>query len=252
MGIRNLEGLEVRDPFMLFGAEWETKYAGVLQSVDNLHVLHMGTFYDGTYHSIAGLADHFARERPDIGYQKCTALLDDLQPVLQRKATVIKALKPHSTNVELLALSESQSSMVRSHIIYGELQTEYAKLLGLTIALEGAMQQQAQLESLVEEYIPKERQLFLLGNYQNGHFTYTLKKEGDRLQHDVRFTKKPLQTVAQELEGNALYKIEKIPSLVTQQFDELRRFLLTQYASIKRQISREGLPHYPLLFPTNA
>lgn len=250
--VSDLAGLQVQDPFIIFGADWNTVYAGVLQSVDDLRLLAMGSFCDGSYRSMASLADHFAHERPDIGYRLCSVLLDDLSHVLKGESSVIKALKPGSHDVNLLALSESQARMVRSNILHGALCTEYAKLSGITTALAEAMQQEAKLESLVEEYVPKERQLFLLGDYADGRFTYTLKREGERLQHDVRFTKQPLQTVARDLDGHALYRVDRIPATVAQQYKELRMFLLTQYAGIKRMISREKLPHYPLLFASNA
>ena len=249
---KELYNLKISDPHLAFDANWKAldTVQGITR-VEEFHIKGLDVYSRGDYRSVPEYCASLFEAQPSIAYPRCTALVEELTPLVRgNDAAIIKAHDGPRT--ELLALSPSQARVLRSGLLYSDLAKHLGTFNRTLIALEDALQEQSQLESLVEDEVPKERGLYLLGSRAGENFRYTVSRYGDRLGHDLVTMKKPLKAVAEELEGNALYQVQRIPTIVSQKVEDFRRFLLSQYISIKRQISREKLPVYPLLFPTNS
>ena len=248
MGRESFGRIRIGDPHLAFDASWKAldTTQGITR-VEEFHIKGLDVYSRGDYHSVPEYCAKLFDADPRIAYPRCNALVEELTPLVQgNDAAIIKAHDGPRT--ELLALSPSQARVLRSGIIYSDLAMHLGTFNRTLITLEDALQEQSQLESLVEYDVPKERSLYLLGSRSGENFRYTVSRYGERLGHDLVILKKPLRDAAQELEGHALYRVQRIPSVISQKVEDFRRFLLSHYISIKRQISRENLAHYPLLF----
>ncbi len=238
------------DPHIAFAGKWDTLDSDShIHRADGLLVSAMEAFLDGTYRDVADACAHLGMMNPAEGYVRSAKLLADL-PLQRFSGQIIKGRKDGLT--ELIALSDRQASALRTQLTIGNLLDDYALLANTNNILEEQLRQDASLESLDWDHVPRERQLFLFGSTHGENFRYTLARAGNRLTHDLLTRNDPLDKLAAEYEGAARYVVSNIPSYASRKVEELRRFLLGAYASIKKQVSREGLSHYPLLFAENS